>query len=106
MLFTAKSFDEIDKRTVLDLGCGCGVLSVAAILCGARRVQCTKSRLGTRLPRCHASSFCLGIDVDAAALATARQNLEEADIENQVEFLLADVAQLNNASPLLDRLKS
>ncbi|CAD6575176.1 MAG: hypothetical protein CYPHOPRED_005596 [Cyphobasidiales sp. Tagirdzhanova-0007] len=70
MLFTAKSFDEIDKRTVLDLG------------------------------------FCLGIDVDAAALATARQNLEEADIENQVEFLLADVAQLNNASPLLDRLKS
>ena len=50
-------------------------------------------------------SFCLGIDVDAAALAIAKENLEEADIEKQVDFVLADVAELNNASPLLERLK-
>lgn len=36
MLFTAHtSFDDIEGSKVLDLGCGCGVLSIAAKLCGA-----------------------------------------------------------------------
>lgn len=46
----------------------------------------------------------MGIDVDPSALATAQENLEEAELQNEIEFVLADVAELNNDSPLLQRL--
>jgi putative methylase len=36
MLFTAlQSFREIEGQKVLDLGCGCGILSIASVICGA-----------------------------------------------------------------------
>jgi predicted RNA methylase len=37
-LFTALSNDDIEGKCVLDLGCGCGMLSIAASLCGAEFV--------------------------------------------------------------------
>jgi predicted RNA methylase len=37
-LFTALSNDDIEGKSVLDLGCGCGMLSIAASLCGAEFV--------------------------------------------------------------------
>jgi predicted RNA methylase len=104
MLFTAKSLDDIEDRTIVDLGCGCGILSIAATICGAWYAciihTATKSLI---LP---SSSYVLGIDVDANALVTARENLAEADLENEMDFIMADVAELNNESTLLDRLKS
>ena len=49
----------------------------------------------------------LGIDVDPPALQTAQENVAEAEIEGEIDFILADVASLNSAeSPLLERLKS
>jgi hypothetical protein len=36
MLFTAATqFDDIDEKEVLDLGCGCAVLSIASVMMGA-----------------------------------------------------------------------
>lgn len=88
MLFTAlQSFREIEGQKVLDLGCGCGILSIASVICGA--------------------DYVLGIDVDPPALQTAQENVVEAEIEGEIDFVLADVASLNTSeSPLLERLKS
>lgn len=36
MIFTAATqFDDIDEKIVLDLGCGCAVLSIACVMMGA-----------------------------------------------------------------------
>jgi len=87
MLYTAvQSFREIEGEKILDLGCGCGILSIAANLCGA--------------------DYVLGIDIDPAALKIAQENLQEAEIDSEIDFVLADVAELNNNSPLLERLKT
>ena len=38
ILHTAHALGDVEDRTVLDLGCGCGVLSIAAALLGAGHV--------------------------------------------------------------------
>jgi len=36
MIFTAdSSFGDIENKAVADLGCGCGVLSIASVMLGA-----------------------------------------------------------------------
>ena len=57
MLFAAAARGDIEGRAVLDLGCGPGVLSIAAALAGAGAV--------------------LGVDVDPDALETAAANVRE-----------------------------
>lgn len=49
--------------------------------------------------------YVLGIDIDPQALKIAQENLQEAEIESEIDFVLADVAELNNNSALLERLK-
>lgn len=49
-------------------------------------------------------SYVLGIELDEAALETARENLVEAEVDT-VDIIRADVAALNNNSPLLESLK-
>jgi len=74
MLHTmAASFGDLEGRTVADLGCGCGVLSLGAVMLGA--------------------DFVTGFDVDPDALATFQQNLEEFEME-QVDLVMLDVARL------------
>ena len=60
---------DVAGRSVVDLGCGNGVLAIAARLSGAVRV--------------------LGVDVDPASIEVARRNAERAEVE--VEWILADV---------------
>ena len=37
MLYTAESsFGDIDEKDVLDLGCGCAILSIASVMMGAK----------------------------------------------------------------------
>lgn len=57
-------------RTTLDIGCGSGVLAIAAVRLGARTA--------------------LGIDIDADALDNARENAGLNDIGDRVGFELGD----------------
>lgn len=72
MLFTAYAFGDIGGRTVVDLGCGGGVLAIGASLLGASRV--------------------VGIEVDPDAVADARGNIAAAGAE--VEVLQMDVGEV------------
>lgn len=66
------SFDDIDGKAVCDLGCGTGMLSIAAALGGA--------------------SFVLGVDIDPTAVAIAAENANEMGLDDALQFCLADVA--------------
>ena len=61
----------LEKRNVLDLGTGSGVLAIASALRGARSV--------------------LAIDIDADAVETARANVGLNDVEHIVQVRRADV---------------
>ena len=57
MLHTMEAtFGDLEDRTVADLGCGCGVLSLGAVMMGAH--------------------FVHGFDTDQDALAVFQTNLE------------------------------
>ena len=78
MLFAADaSFGDVEGRSVVDLGCGTGVLTAAAAVMGAERV--------------------LGVDVDAGALGKAADNLDALECRDVADFLLADVVALADA---------
>jgi predicted RNA methylase len=74
MLFTADSFEDIEGKTVLDLGVGCGMLSIGSIMLGA--------------------GANIGIDIDTEALEQTRSNLDDVGaecklIQGNVQELLA-----------------
>ena len=74
MLFTADSFEDIEDKTVLDLGVGCGMLTIGSIMMGA--------------------GANIGIDIDTEALEQTRSNLDDVGaecklIQGNVQELLA-----------------
>ncbi|XP_045209498.2 rRNA N6-adenosine-methyltransferase METTL5-like [Mercenaria mercenaria] len=75
-------YDDIESKNILDLGCGCGVLSIGAVMLGAKKVT--------------------AIDIDEDALAICQQNIEEFEMEN-IEAEQHDVAALG--SEVTERLK-
>lgn len=85
MMFTAQSTyeDVLDKR-VLDLGCGCGILSIASTLLG--------------------SAYTLGVDLDPDALHVARNNLASLDIsDSTIDFIQADLSSPSSFRNLCGR---
>jgi len=68
----ASSFGDVEGLRILDLGCGCGVLSVGCVMLGAASVT--------------------GLDIDPDALAICQQNLADFEIDN-VELVQAGMAQ-------------
>ena len=56
----------LESQTVLDIGCGSGVLAIAAVKLGARSA--------------------VGIDIDPDALENARENAALNDIGDRVRF--------------------
>jgi len=73
VLFTAHStFDDIEGRTVLDLGCGTGMLSVGAGLMDPELV--------------------LGLDCDQDAIAIAKRNADEEEV--MADFALCKVPHI------------
>ena len=78
LLFHAWSRGDIAEKSVIDLGCGTGVLSVGAALLGAAEVT--------------------GVDTDPVALQVAKRNAEAHDVE--VRLVPGDVAD----PALLERL--
>jgi len=61
-------------RTVCDLGCGSGRLAIGSVIMGARRA--------------------IGVDIDPVALNTARSNARRLGVEGYVDWILADVRNI------------
>jgi ribosomal protein L11 methyltransferase len=91
---TLKALQDLplDNRTVLDIGCGSGVLAIAAVKLGARSA--------------------VGIDIDPDALDNARDNAGLNDMGARVRFdegdfrqmkIHADVVMANLTGGLLER---
>jgi putative methylase len=71
LLFNALMKGDIEGKTVLDLGCGTGILAIGAALLGAASVT--------------------GADIDEKALTVARENADILDAD--ITFLAADVRE-------------
>jgi ribosomal protein L11 methyltransferase len=59
---------DLTAKTVVDFGCGSGILGIAAIKLGAKRV--------------------IGIDIDPQALLSSQNNAERNDVGDQIELYL------------------
>ena len=59
------------NQTVLDIGCGSGILSIAAVLLGAERAT--------------------GIDIDPVAVKVARENAALNGLSEKTEFLVGNL---------------
>ena len=73
LVHTADLQGDIQGRTVVDLGCGTGMLALGAALRGPETV--------------------VGLDVDPAPLSTARENERKIGSQTSVSWLRADAAQ-------------
>jgi len=74
MLHTmAASFDDIENKTIADLGCGCGVLSLGSVMLGA--------------------GFVTGFDVDSDALDLFAENIADFEMDN-VDLINIDVKNI------------
>lgn len=81
MIYMAEnSFDDITDKVVVDFGCGCGTLGVAAALLDAGQV--------------------IGIDVDPQSLEIATTNAE--DLELDIEFLQCNINNLEWRGQTID----
>jgi putative methylase len=76
LVHTADLQEDIEGRTVVDLGCGTGMLALGAALRGPRRV--------------------VGVDIDPAPLSTARANERKVASTSSVSWVRADAT----AAPL------
>jgi putative methylase len=74
MLFTAYSQGDIEGLTVLDLGCGTGILAIGAALLGAAHV--------------------IGVDQDEGALRQAAENADR--LGANVELVRSEVQQVDS----------
>ncbi|CAK9028093.1 6-P2ase 3) (PFK/FBPase 3) (6PF-2-K/Fru-2, partial [Durusdinium trenchii] len=73
ILYAADSvFDDVQDKAVLDLGCGTGMLAIAAQIMG--------------------SGFTAGIDLDQEALQVAEENVEDMQVD--VDLMHGDVTRL------------
>ncbi|BFZ01927.1 hypothetical protein BsWGS_04966 [Bradybaena similaris] len=76
MLHTiCSTYDDLTDKSIVDLGVGCGVLSIGAAMLGA--------------------GYVLGVDIDEDALDTCSRNLEDFEIHT-VDLLAVDVRHLAN----------
>ncbi|WP_435194569.1 METTL5 family protein [Natronomonas sp. EA1] len=73
IIHTADLQGDIEDRTVLDLGCGTGMLALGAALRGPERV--------------------VGLDIDAEALGTARQNERRVATRTDIAWARGDAAR-------------
>lgn len=97
MLHTAAGHGDIEGRAVVDLGCGCGVLSIAAALLGAGHVVSLSNMLAARTSARTLLRVCAlsqtGVDLDADALATAAANASQFE-GLELDLINADVTAL------------
>jgi len=71
ILFIASIRRDIVGRSVVDLGCGSGRLAIGASILGAKEVT--------------------GVDIDPAAVQTARENSRSLGIRSNIEWVNSDI---------------
>ena len=71
LYIAAYTYDDIIDKTVLDLGCGTGRLSLGAAFLGAKHV--------------------IGVDIDKTAIEVACQNSVKTSMRNKVQWIAADI---------------
>ncbi|XP_063256619.1 rRNA N6-adenosine-methyltransferase METTL5 isoform X2 [Prinia subflava] len=77
MLYTIhNTFDDIENKTIADLGCGCGMLSIGSAMLGA--------------------GFCVGLDIDGDALEIFNSNIEDFELTN-VNMVQCDICSLSDS---------
>ncbi len=59
-------------EAVLDIGCGSGILSIAAVLLGAKKAD--------------------GVDIDAASVKVAKENAEKNCVQDKTNYTVGDLA--------------
>ena len=69
-------FGDISGKSVLDLGCGCGMLGLGSLFLGATKV--------------------VGVDIDQRAIDIALENAKELEMfEDKITFVQCDVQQVD-----------
>lgn len=71
LIIAAYTYDDIINKTVVDLGCGTGRLTIGAALLGAREA--------------------IGLDIDKVAVTKAQTNAEKMGISDKTRWILADI---------------
>ncbi len=62
--------NDLSNKTVVDFGCGSGILAIAACLCGAKKVICT--------------------DIDPQALEATANNAKDNKVEKKIKLYLPE----------------
>lgn len=82
MIVSALSKMHLAGKSVLDAGCGTGILSIAAVKMGA--------------------SHATGYDIDEWSTDNARHNATLNHVDSQIDIMLGDSSLLNNAGTTFD----
>jgi len=81
LMLNALQTVDLKDRTVLDIGCGSGVLAIAGVMLGARSA--------------------LGIDIDPDALANATENADLNKVATAVRFEEGDFRELSSPADVV-----
>jgi putative methylase len=73
IIFIAHQFQDINNKTVTDLGCGTGIFSIGAKITGAKKV--------------------FGVDIDKNSIEIAKRYSDKVNLN--IEFLNIDVSEFN-----------
>ncbi len=71
LYMAAYTYDHIEGKRVVDLGCGTGRLAIGSALLGAEAV--------------------VGVDVDRQAISTAVRNAEKRGMKEKIQWITADI---------------
>jgi putative methylase len=71
LYIAAYTYDDIESKTVLDLGCGTGRLALGAAFLGAKKV--------------------VGVDLDRTAVKVAAENSANTGLKDKVQWVTADI---------------
>jgi putative methylase len=77
LFIAAYIHNDIIDKTVVDLGCGTGMLAIGAVLLGAKKA--------------------IGVDIDSAAVETAEANAEKLGIKDKVQWFTGDIDSLTGS---------
>ena len=83
LLWNAYSIGDIEGKSVIDLGCGCGIFTFGSLLLGAKT--------------------SLGIDIDHESIDLAKNTLVDIEVPN-ANFITADICSFNSISDLLNNI--